>query len=211
MQYKKIVICLSMIWATSSAIAAGIPTFDATNLVQAVETVKNLKEQIKNQVAQIEKLEAQHKALTGSRNVGSILNNPALKDNIPSEWKDVYDKVKKGQIPGTNFAQLKQESGLVSNDPEKQKQYDVVLSNKALNMAALKKTEERLDNIEKLMKRVDTSADSKEAQDLIARVSAEQAIIQNDQMKLNLMMKLQEAEEKIAQEQKKKAFKEKYF
>ncbi len=200
-----------MIWATSSAIAAGIPTFDATNLVQAVETVKNLKEQIKNQVAQIEKLEAQHKALTGSRNVGSILNNPALKDNIPSEWKDVYDKVKKGQIPGTNFAQLKQESGLVSNDPEKQKQYDVVLSNKALNMAALKKTEERLDNIEKLMKRVDTSADSKEAQDLIARVSAEQAIIQNDQMKLNLMMKLQEAEEKIAQEQKKKAFKEKYF
>jgi type IV secretion system protein VirB5 len=189
-------ICLSKIHA------AGIPVFDASTFAQAVESISQLKKQVEQQ-------KAQYSAMTGSRNMGTIMNDPKLRQGLPGDWQTIYDKVKRGEISGINVTALK--GTLSSTNVDQQRYYDTLASNKGMTMVAYDKTLDRLNNIEALMQRIDTTKDTKEAQDLMARVSAEQAMIQNEQTRLSLMMKLQEAELRMIEEKQSNDFRKKYF
>ncbi len=45
-------------------------------------------------------MKQQYESLTGSRNLGQILNNAALRDYLPNDWQGVYDAVKSGGYSG---------------------------------------------------------------------------------------------------------------
>lgn len=207
---RKFVLTVLMV-CCSGAHAAGIPVFDASTFAQAVQSITQLKKQVENQVSQIKEQQKQFSAISGGRNLGSILNDPKLKQHLPGEWKDIYDKVKKGEIPGINASAITAAEGLSSTNAETQRYYDTLAANKAINMSAYDKTLDRLNNIQDLMKRIDTSTDAKSSADLMARLAAEQAMIQNEQTRIDLMAKLQDAQLKIVQEKQMKDFRSKYF
>jgi type IV secretion system protein VirB5 len=186
--------------------AQGIPVFDAKGVAQALETVSQLKQQLST-------LQQQYNAIIGTRNLGDILNNPALRQYLPSDWANIYDQVKSGKYQGISGAAtaIKDMEKLYSNNTGQQRVYDTVATNKAMTQEAYKNAMARLDNIQSLMQKINTTQDTKAAADLQNRLSAENAMIQNEQTRLNLMFQLQQAEEKLAEQQRDNDFRAKYF
>ena len=61
----------------------------------------------------------------------------------------------------------------------------------------------RLDNINTLISKINTSTDPKAIQDLQARIGAEQALVSNESTKLQMVSQLSRSEEKLVDEKRK--------
>lgn len=72
--------------------ASGIPVFDGAAATNMLQQIIQSKTQIDNQIDQITELKNQVAALSGSRNMGKILNT--VKDQLPNEWQAVYGNAK---------------------------------------------------------------------------------------------------------------------
>jgi len=196
----------------ASTANAQIPVTDAksiaTQIEQQLETIAKWKLQYDQMVTQINQMKQQYTALTGARGLGDILNNPALREYLPEDWQGVYDAVKNGGYAGL--------SGQAQSIYEENKIYDscahlgisearkaceaqaVKASHyKASALAAYDKTKDRLDQINQLMQRINTTEDPKSIAELQGRIAAEQAMIQNEQTRLQLFQMVSEAETQI--------------
>ena len=76
-----------------------------------------------------------------------------------------------------------------------------------MSMQAYDNTLSRLRNIEGLMQQSNATQTAAEKADLQNRLLAEQAIVQNEQTRLNLMGQLQQAELRMADQQRERQFK----
>lgn len=191
----------------SSAVSAGVPTFGAAEFAQQVIMV----DQLRTQVTQMKN---QLSAISGNRGLGQIYNDPSLRNYLPPEWVGVYDKVKSGQLNGIrNMTQtiLKDEGFNKAATGGEKRYQDTLAINKAITMQSYAQTEARLNNIKELMKQADATQDAKAAADLQNRLIAENAMIQNEQTRLNLAMQLQAVELKLAEEQRSREFKERFI
>jgi len=160
---------------SSQTFAAGIPTIDVAALAQMAEQVRHMQTQIQNQV----------KAVTGSRNMGSLLRDQ-VKDVIPSEWADIY---KAANVDVSNITDVK------GFDP--QAGLKNLASIQEFSERAFEDTKARLGNIEGLMGQIDLTQDVKGAADLQNRIATENAAIMNTQVKLDMMARLHENQKEI--------------
>src|SRR5262245_51915275 len=73
----------------STPAVAQIPVTDGAHIAQSAlnqaETMAKWAVQYKQMVAQIDQMQKQYDSLNGSRGLGEILNNPALRDYLPSD------------------------------------------------------------------------------------------------------------------------------
>jgi len=202
----------ALLLTVSSSAFAGIPVsvlLDAPAIINQVQTMTQWAKQYTQMVDQIKGLEKQYKAISGARNLGQILNNPALRNYLPDEWAGVYSQVKSGSLVGlSNSAKaiLKAEGFIDGATGGRKRQQDVMVANKAMTMAAYDATLKRVENINALMIQADAQEDAKGAADLANRMAAENAMIQNEQVRLNLLMQLQLAEAQLANEQRSREF-----
>jgi type IV secretion system protein VirB5 len=182
---------------------------DAPASFNQAQTMTQWANQYQQMVQQLMHLKNQYAAVTGTRNLGQIFNNPALRGHLPNEWASIYDEVRKGNLQGL--------SGKASSiftaegfDPNatggRRRQLDVLAANKAMSMQAYDATLARLQNINALMQQADATQDVKAAADLQNRMTAENAMIQNEQVRLSLAFELQRAEERLALEQRAREF-----
>ena len=83
---------------------AQIPVTDGASIAQQaaaqVETIAKWKLQYDQMMSQIDQAKQQFESLTGSRGLGTITNNAALRDYLPNNWQGVYDNVKSGGYSG---------------------------------------------------------------------------------------------------------------
>lgn len=204
MLFLTISISTSLITSTNS-IAAGIPVIDVAGLAQATATVVNLKTQIENQISQIRQAEAQFKSITGSRNLGQLFNNPALRNYLPENYANLYDAIKSGNNAQMSRAldQIAQQEKNYSSQKNGKQRYETqMLLNKATSVQALEAQSKRLDNIQSLMDQINFATDTKAAQDLANRLAVEQANIQTEQTRINLMLQLNRANLELAKQQR---------
>lgn len=204
---KKLIKSLALVAFVSTATYSngGVPVFDSASVAQAIQQVVHMKSQIDNQISQIKQMEANYKAVTGSRNIGQLFNNPALRSYLPANYASLYDAVKSG-----NNAQLsraldelaKKEKGYSLEKNGKERYNTQQLMNKATSIQALEAQNLRLDNIQNLMNQINLATDPKAAQDLSNRLAVEQATIQAEQTRINLMMQLNRANLELAKEQR---------
>jgi len=195
-----------------SAANAQIPVTDgasiANRIQQQIETMAKWKLQYDQMVTQINQMKQQYTALTGARGLGDILNNPALREYLPEDWQGVYDAVKNGGYAGlTGQAQSIYEEnkifdgcahlGISAARTACEAQAVKPSQDKASALAAYDKTKERLQQIDQLMQRINTTQDPKSIAELQGRIAAEQAMIQNEQTKIELYKMVSEAEERI--------------
>lgn len=159
--------------------AGGIPTFDAASVAQAIQQVTQMKTQIENQIQQIAQLKSQVTALTGSRDIGKAFSGAAL-EQLPSEWKDLY-----GSVNNTDYKKVIQGKTYTPETAMKQ-----LVHNYESSIQAFNDTKSRLNNIQKMIQKIDSTTDIKAAQDLQNRIAAENAIIQNNQTKLDMMARM---------------------
>lgn len=193
--------------ASTNSVAGGIPVIDVAGLAQATATVLNLKTQIDNQISQLRQAEAEYRSITGSRNLGQLFNNPALRNYLPEDYGNLYDAIKSGnnaQMSRALDSIAKQEKNYSAQKNGKQRYDTQVLLNKATSIQALEAQSKRLDNIQNLMQQINFATDTKAAQDLSNRLAVEQATIQTEQTRINLMMQLNKANLELAQQQRDK-------
>ncbi len=195
---------------------AQIPVTDgasiANSIQQQIETMAKWKMQYDQMTSQINQMKQQYESLTGSRGLGNILNNPALREYLPSDWQGVYDSVKSGGSAGLSgrassiYSQSKifdSCAHITVSDQKKLCEARAVKSaqDQAFALDAYDKAKSRLNQIDSLMAKINDTPDPKAIAELQGRIAAEQAMIQNEQTKLQLYAMVSQAEDKIQQQQ----------
>lgn len=197
------------------ASASGVPVVDAAALANNQQNqVANLAkyvEMISQYKTQISQMKSQYDSLTGSRGLGSILNNPQFSSYLPGDWKNVYDQVNSGGYQGLSGSAraLVDAAGLMeacqrSTGASKlscERGIAKTAQDKANAMAAFDAAAARWTQIQGLMERINSTTDPKAIAELQARINAEQAAIQNEQTKLQMFQILAQAEERVMQQQ----------
>jgi type IV secretion system protein VirB5 len=193
------VVCL---FAASTIQAQGVPTISPAELAQQMEQVRQLAQQIENQ-------EDQYRAMTGNSSFGTIMNDPSLRNYLPEQWQNIYDEAKGGGLSGVSSSMrtIEQQEGMTdATTAGQQRYYDTLASNKAMNEQAYSASMARLNNIQSLMQESNLTQDPAQKADLQSRMTAEDAMVTNDQTRLQLTAQLQQAELKLAEEQRNREF-----
>jgi len=196
--------------------ATGIPVVDAMAIAQdkinQVERIAKAVEQINQLKAQIDQMKLQYKALTGTRNLGDLAQNPALRDYLPPDWRSVYDGVANGGYRGlTGSARTVREISRVFDTcarlsgPRKtqcERSSSKAAMDKAFAVEAYDKARARWDQISLLTQSINQTSDPKSIAELQARINAEQAALQNEQTKLQMYQLIADAEGRLIDQQR---------
>ncbi|KFA30049.1 P-type DNA transfer protein VirB5 [Xanthomonas vasicola] len=208
---KKYALILAATLALSGTAFAGVPVTviaDVPAITNQIETMAKWKAQYDQMVSQINQMKQQYDSVTGSRGLGQIMNNPALRDYLPSDWQKVYDSVRTGGYNGL--------SGSAAAIYDANKVFDACgrmaagAQRTACEAAAVKPAQDkafageayaaaksRLDQINSLMGQINQTQDPKAIAELQGRIASEQAMIANEQTKLQLFQMMAQADEKL--------------
>jgi len=209
------VITLAILAATSFTASAQIPVTDVAQInvtvANQLENVAKYVEMIQQYKTQIDQMKSQYESLTGSRNLGEIMSNPALRDYLPSEWRDVYSRVQNGGYAGlTGSAKAIRDAnrlfdacaGKIGESKQVcERAANKAAQDKAFAADAFDKAKERWDQIAGLMRQINATTDPKAIAELQARIGAEQAAIQNEQTKLQMYQMIAQAEDRLIEQQ----------
>ena len=210
---KLFLLCISFIALLSSTSAlAQIPVTDVggitTQVTNQIETMAKWKVQYDQMMGQITQAQKQFDSMNGSRGLGTIMNDPALRDYLPPNWQGVYDSVRNGGYSGL--------SGPAQSVYSQNKIYDSCAhitvadqrtacearavkasQDKAVALEAYGAAKSRINQIDQLMGKINNTQDPKAIAELQGRIAAEQANIQNEQTKLHLYEMVAAAEDKV--------------
>lgn len=196
----------------SHAAHAQIPVTDLASISQGVsqqvETIAKWKMQYDQMISQIDQSKQQFESMNGSRGMGNIMNDPAMRDYLPGNWQAVYDSVKNGGYSGL--------SGTGKSVYDANKIYDACghftiaqqrtacearavkgAQDKGFALDAYSAAKNRINQIDQLMGKINQTQDPKAIAELQARIGAEQANIQNEQTKLQMYSMVAAAEDRV--------------
>jgi type IV secretion system protein VirB5 len=186
----------------ATAQAQGFPVFDSSSFGQMILSVKALGQQLTQ-------LRATYDAVSGTRNLGSLFYDPALRRYLPADWPSVYDGAAVGGYAGITgpLRTVRDRERLPGSVADAQasiaaRSRTSAEIDKAVGLRAFEGARERLAQIERLMAHIDRTRDPKGIQELQARIAVEQAAVQNETTKLQLVAMLQRAEERLVEQQK---------
>lgn len=191
--------------------ATGIPVVDAAHTAETIAgwaaQAADMKQQYDQLQQQFQQMQQQYQSLTGSRGLGSIMNNPALRNYLPDDWKGVYDSVKSGGYSGLSgtaqsiYNQNKIFDSCANLTDEQRTACEASAvkpsQDKGFALDAYDAANSRIGQIDQLMGQINQTQDPKAIAELQARIAAEQANIQNEQTKLQLYSMVAAAEEKV--------------
>jgi type IV secretion system protein VirB5 len=200
----------------SAPARAGIPVIDVAGLIQAVMEVLNSVTQVANQYEQIEgmykQIDGQAKQLesmSNARNLGDVLNNPALQNYVPRDAVSSVSRLESGgygSLSGTarglrdaqmvyNCMDVEAGAGRTQCQASLAKPYQ----QKAFMQDALDKAKDRAAQINGLMRRAGSTTDQKEIEEVNARIGAETALLQHEVSQIELMRGMAEADQRVAE------------
>lgn len=205
-----------------TAAHAGIPVIDAANLANSVQQVVAWGKQYEQMVSQITQLKQQYdqavktyNSVSGIRGMADLVNNRELRGYLPGEWQQtmrllstpgryeglsgsvsaIRDAAKIASLADTG---LKDTSTAGRALVAAQNQ---AATNRALGEEGYRQASERINSLQTLLDKVNDAPDSKDIMDLQARIAAEQAMLQNENIKLALMAQLQQAQRDMQAQQ----------
>lgn len=194
MKYKKIVLAIALsagLCSGTSALASGIPTVDAAAIAQMVQQLTQMQQMYSNMVQQYNTAVNTLQNFTGTRGLGLVDYNLNLRSLIPTSarsrlngimnstsslsslGRDIFNRLKLGDACSNLDGEVKQNC-LKAREFEAEQQ---AVLEEAANTA-----NQRLQNIESLMSRINTATDAKSIADLSARIQAEQVALQSSQL-----------------------------
>lgn len=159
--------------------------------------------------------------LTNVNSLGDVLNNPALRRYLPAEVQDT-GRLLNGSLSdlgsiGTRASSIRDANRLFTPVPsglstvEQYYQDSLVKSGDraardiALGESAYRTAAQRQAGLDELRAALSNAKTAKEVMDLQARIDAEQALIANDQMQLQGLTMMQDAERRLAEQRDREA------
>lgn len=211
-----IAMCLSI---TPGFVFAGIPTIDVVGNTQRllghIEDIASFVEQIEHMKNTLEATRKQFDSLNGVRGMASLLNNPATRQYLPKEASEIYSlsqKSYKGSHGGlsASIQSLKSAAAILNKSDFKNENIGGMVDSNQSALATMQAQAEaaytaagkRFEDLQQLVETVDLANDPKAAMDLQNRIQAEQAMLQNENIKLGMMRQLAEVQEKIGNQRK---------
>jgi len=192
---------------TGSARAQGIPVIDVANLIQTLLQVLNDITEIENQVQQITQLQSQLTSMNGVRNLGNILNSPALRNYVPPEAYTHFNALNATGYAGLNAtAKTLRDARMVYNCLDRAGDARTVCQaalaqpyqHKGLLQDAMRSAAGRLTQINALMNRINATSDQKGVQEIQARIGAENALLAHETSQVQMLQGMADSEERIA-------------
>lgn len=196
----------------STQVFAQIPVTDGASIAQQtmaqIETIAKWKMQYDQMMNQIDQAQQQYESMTGSRGLGAIMNDPAMRDYLPDDWQAVYDSVKSGGYSGlTGTGKVIYNANKVYDacahftDSQQRTSCQALAvkgaQDKGFAIDAYSAAKNRINQIDQLMQKINQTQDPKAIAELQARIGAEQANIQNEQTKLQMYSMVTAAEDRI--------------
>ncbi|MEO8017847.1 MAG: type IV secretion system protein [Pseudomonadota bacterium] len=181
---------------------------DVGAIAQLIEQIATLREQLETARNQLNQARQQYQAMTGGRGMDRLLSG-TNRNYLPPDWQGI-DAALNG-VDGNYSALARDLRGLVeanavltpaqlaglSNDERLQLEAarrSVALM-QATNRRALEVTSARFASLQQLITAISSAEDQKAILDLQARITAEQAMLQNEQTKLMVLHQAAQAEE----------------
>jgi type IV secretion system protein VirB5 len=189
---KAFILSLALFFHAPIAGAAGIPTIDAAHIASAImnhmESIAQWAKQAEQMQEQIQGIQKEYEAITGSRGMG------AIPDQLREQLKSVI-----ADPPGWEAERTKYPDFEGLNVPKAVAVYDVIAKGDARLKALQDIATQRLDQVNSLMQQIDSAEDPAAKQDLANRLASEQAAIQAAASLAQIVAQTQETEIRQAQ------------
>lgn len=212
---KNLICTLAVVAGLASAqvaLAQGIPVIDAANLANSILQVQSWMQQFQQMQQQLQQMKGTYDSLNGIRGMASLVNNPALRNYLPSEYQDMLNGKNMGGSISGSISSIRDATKLVGMDStglaatsDAARAFQSAQNQNALNRAigeeGYRQASQRFAAIQQLLDKVNAAPDQKDILDLQGRIQAEQVMMQNEQVKLTMMMHLAQAQRDVQQQQ----------
>lgn len=214
----------TLMFATAAPANAQMMVFDQDAFLRMADQLRTAADQLnelKTQVAQGKQLYDDFNKLTNVNSLADVLNTPALRRYLPAEVQDT-SRLLSGTLSdlgsiGTRASSIRDANRLftpVTSGLSTVEQYyqdslvksgDRAARDIALGESAYRTAAQRQAGLEELRMALSNARTAKEVMDLQARIDAEQALIANDQMQLQGLAMMQDAERRLAEQRDREA------
>jgi type IV secretion system protein VirB5 len=181
-----------------------------TQLIQEVTTLKAQLDTARNTLTQAQQ---QYQSMTGGRGMDRLLSG-TVRNYLPADWQSLIGTLNGlsgsyGALTGQLNAALAANAILTPNQlarlsPQERAQLQNARNSAALMQAtsqqALQASSQRFASLQQLINAIPSASDEKGALDLQARISAEQAMLQNEQTKIQTLNQSLQADARAQQQ-----------
>ena len=202
-----------MIFADGTAAGPGIPVIDQTAILKHIESIAQLKSQLDalhQQIEQAQQLYGSLNKLTDMADVASVLNDPAIRKALPSDFAAIEGLLKGNGsgVFGQSASKFLEGNSSYRTDADDfyAKELSRIQNQNAGQMSLGQQiydaATKRIDGIDELREKISSASDAKEIADLQARLQAEQAFLQTDVLRMEGLQMVQRAQAKVDEQRK---------
>lgn len=187
--------------------AAGIPVVDAASIekraLEHAAQIAKFVEQIAMMKNQLDQARSHFDAVTGSRNLGDLWKDPRIRAALPSDLQEILTLGNEANRISESIDRISKSETLTGSHEMDvahvaRRVRDLAVRSKAVLEQAQEGTTARLNQIDQLQSQINLAVDPKAISDLQARLLVEQANIQADQIRADLLNRQIEAEKELA-------------
>jgi P-type DNA transfer protein VirB5 len=188
---------------------------DVGAITQLIQEVNYWKQQIQAMSSQLNQLQSTYNSMTGNRGMQNLVPlSPQQRNYLPPDWQGLMAALN-GLSGSYGVLATQLNSALSTNailtpaqlsrlSPQEQAQLQSSRNSAALMQAtsqqALQSSSQRFASLQQLINAIPSAADQKGALDLQARIAAEQAMLQNEQTKVQTLNQALQADERARQQ-----------
>lgn len=203
----------TLILSAQVATAQGIPVIDQTAIAKQIESIAQLKSQLDALNTQIEKAEQLYGSLnklTDMADIASVLNDPAIRKALPSDFAAIEGLLKGNGtgVFGDSASKFLEGNSTYRTDADDfyAKELSRLQNQNAGQMSLGQQiydvATKRIDGIDQLREKISSASDAKEIADLQARLQAEQAFLQTDVLRMEGLRMVQQAQTQVDEQRK---------
>ncbi|CAK7260976.1 MULTISPECIES: P-type DNA transfer protein VirB5 [unclassified Shinella] len=203
----------ALVLTAGGAAGQGIPVIDQTAILKHIESIAQLKSQLDalhQQIEQAQQLYGSLNKLTDMADLASVLNDPAIRKALPSDFAAI-EGLLKGEGSGVfkdSASKFLEGNSTYRTDADDFYAKELArVQNKNAGQMSLGQqmydaATKRIDGIDQLREKISTASDAKEIADLQARLQAEQAFLQTDVLRMEGLRMVQQAQTQVDEQRK---------
>jgi type IV secretion system protein VirB5 len=199
--------------AAEGASGQGIPVNDQAAIAKQIESIAQLKSQLdalNEQIGQARQLYGSLNKLTDMADVAEVLNDPAIRKALPSDFAAIEGLLKGNGtgVFGDSASRFLKGNSTYRTDADDFYARELSrLQNKNAGQMSVGEqiydaATKRIDGIDQLRGKISTAGDAKEIADLQARLQAEQAFLQTDVLRMEGLRMVQQAQNQVDEQRK---------
>ena len=187
---------------------AQFAVIDIASIVQLVQEVQELEQQVQTARSQLSQAQSEYAAITGGRGMELLLSG-TVRNYLPTDWTQIAQILNgsSGSYPAlaSGLRALISANAILTSTqvsaltPAQQSQLLAARQSPALLQSlartALSNSSDRFTSLQQLISALGSATDQKGSLDLTARITAEQAMLQNEQTKLQGLYHVAESQE----------------